>query len=100
MIACWSWPARNPCPHPAQRRGDPLHRPWGQGFVPGEDELALLARDDPGEEPHEGASVRTVDAAGPQTAQADAVHDELVVRDVLDLHAESPHSVHGGLRVA
>ena len=41
-----------------------------------------------------------VDRAGAQTAQADAVHDELVVGDVLDLDAERAHRVHRRLRVA
>ena len=86
--------------HAAQRRRDPLHRPRAQRLVAGERELAVLPREDAGEQAHQRPRVATVDRAGAQAAQAGAVHDELVVGDVLDLDAERPHRVDGRLRVA
>jgi hypothetical protein len=87
-------------PHPPQRRRDPLHRTRGQRLVAGERELALLPREDAGQQAHERAGVAAVDGAGAQAAQAHATHDEVVVGDVLDSDTERAHRVHARLRVA
>ena len=38
--------------------------------------------------------------AGPEAAEADSVHDQLVLRDVVDLDAERAHGIDRRLRVA
>ena len=61
--------------HPAQRLGDPLHRPARERLVADELEAALLAGEDAREQAHERAGVAAVDrlVGRPQPAQADAV---------------------------
>jgi len=99
--------------HPAQRLGDAFHRARAQRLVARQLEAAGLAGDDPGEQPHQRPGVGTVDGPRAEPTQSRAVDEELVVRDLIDAHAErtrgrdgrlgvgrAPEAAHAGLPVA
>ena len=83
--------------HALERLGDAIHGPRSQRLVAGHLEAALLAGEDPGQESHQRAGVPGVDrlVGSPKAAHPDAVDDELVVGDVVDLNPERPHGVDG-----
>ena len=87
--------------HSLQRFGDTVHRSCAERLVAGELEAPFLPGEDSREEPHQRARVAGVDGGIRllQSAEPDAVDDELVVREVVYLDAERADGVDRRLRV-
>ena len=83
----------DPCPHPAERLGDPRHRPARERPVAREREGALLPGEDPGEQPDERAGVRAVDRPrrGGEPREPLPAHEERVRTVLLDLDPEGAY---------
>ena len=87
--------------HSLQGFGDTVHGTGAERLVAGELEAPFLSGEDPGEKPHQRARVAGVDRGIRllQSAEPDAVDDELVVREVVYLDAERADGVDRRLRV-
>ena len=88
--------------HSRERLGDAVHRSRAERVVAGEDEGAVLACEDAGQQAQEGSRVAAIDrvAGRAQSPQADSVHDELVVRFLVNRDTERADRVERRLGVA
>ena len=91
----------DPCPHPAERLGDPRHRAARERSVAREREGAALPGEDPGEQPDERAGVGAVDrpVRGGEPRDARSAHEQRVRPLLLDLDPERAHRGDRRLRV-
>ena len=90
----------DPRSHLAKRLGDPLERPAREGLVSRQDEMPLLAGQDPCQEPHERARIGAVDRLVRlhEASQPDAVDVDAVTVD-LDSDSEVSERLGGRQRV-